>query len=175
MTVRDTISSVIFYVGVVAAAWLLIWLGSTYGFEKVPQEFRGMEPHLDRGSHAFVRKGIRNVEEDLRYKDVIVYRRPGKKHASYDYELAHVVGKPGDVVDMEGRKLFRCQRSKDGLGPREPVEMCRYADERGLIRDFSPFIVPRNTVFVMHDNQDTSEPLGNLVVPVHAIYARLLR
>ena len=170
MNVRDIISSIIFYAGVVCITLLLIRVGSRYSFAKVHQEFRGMEPRLQRGDHVFLDKGIRRPEQ-LEYGDIIMYRRPLWKRGAFDYEFARVMGKPGDVVSMSNHKLYRAEGRAGELLTEEPVGE-PYLNPRDRPEDFSPFVVPRNTVLVMHDNRRKREPLRNLLVPVRAIRGR---
>ena len=44
-----------------------------------------------------------------------------------------------------------------------------------MCADFSPFVVPRNTLFVMFDKRNHREELRNLLVPQRAIHGKVLR
>ncbi len=171
MNVRDAISSAIFYTAVVLITLLLLQVGSRYGCHTVHEDFRLMEPRLQRGSHVFVDKARRRPEE-LTYGDIIMYRRPAWKRAAYSYEFGRVLGKPGDVVEMRGHRLYRAERREDELGPLEMVSE-PYVDPRDMPNDFSAFLVPRNSLFVLHDNRRRRQPLRNLIVPARAIRGRL--
>ncbi|HUT34050.1 MAG TPA: signal peptidase I [Planctomycetota bacterium] len=173
MKPRDIISSAIFYTGLVGATLLLVHLGTKYGIEKVPQDFTRMQPRLERGGHLFVNKRARDPET-LDYGDIIMYRRPLWKRASYEYEFARVVGKPGDVVELTGSKLYRSERREGKLEAKQPVSES-YLNPRDRPGDFSPLIVPRNTVLVLFDSRDHREPLRDFLVPARAIHGRVVR
>ena len=173
MKPRDIISSAIFYAGLVGASLLLVRLGTQYGLEKVPQEFTRMQPRLERGGHLWVNK-YAHEPEDLGYEDIIMYRRSLWKRASYRYEFARVLGKPGDVVRLTGSKLFRAERREGKLEPEHPVQET-YLNPRDRPADFSAFVVPRNTVFVLFDDRNHRELLRDFLIPVRAIHGRVVR
>jgi signal peptidase I len=173
MKPRDIISSVIFYAGLVGVSLLLVRLGTQYGLEKVPQEFTRMQPRLERGGHLWVNKYVHHPE-DLEYGDIIMYRRSLWKRASYSYEFARVLGKPGDVVRLTGTKLFRADRREGKLEPEHQVQES-YLNPRDRPTDFSAFVVPRNTLFVLFDDRSHREPLRDFLVPVRAVQGRVVR
>ena len=173
VSVRDIVSSVIFYAGMILLSLLLLRVGTRYSMEKVHEDFRGMEPRLQRGSHIFLNKTLRQPDQ-LSYDDIIMYKRPAWKRASYAYELARVLGKPGDLVEMRDRRLYRAERRDGKLGPLQLVNE-PYVDPRDIPTDFSAFAVPRNTIFVMQDDRDRRESLRNLLVPVRSIAGRMIR
>jgi len=173
MSPRDILSSVVFYLGVTVVTVLLLRFGTQYGLEKVAQDFTRMEPRLERGGHLFVNKWAR-LPQDLEYEDIIMYRRPLWKRASYQYEFARVVGKPGDVVELIGSKLWRAERREGKLEPRQPVTE-PFLNPRDRPADFSAVLVPRNTVLVMFDSRNHREPLRDLLIPVRAIRGRVIR
>ena len=171
MSVRDIISSVIFYVGMVLIAFLLVQFGTRYSVQKVHQDFREMEPRVERGSHLVVDKGIRDPDE-LAYGDIITYRLPPWRRKAYSYEFARVLGKPGDVVEMKNHRLYRAERREGQLAPKEKISE-PYVDPRDLPADFSAFVVPRNTVFVMYDKRRRRGSLRDLLIPVRTIHGRM--
>ena len=173
MSVRDAISSIVFYAGVILVCLLIVRLGTTYGYEKVHLRFTVMEPRLPRNHYVWVNKRDRSLDR-LAYGDIIAYRRPLWKRAEYAYEFARIVGLPGDMVEMEACRLYRRERIEGRLSPRQMVAE-PYIDPRHRPDDFSPFVVPRNTVLVMYDNRRKREPLRNLLVPFRSIYGRVLR
>jgi signal peptidase I len=169
---RDVVSSIIFYTGMVLVSVLLIRLGTTYGWEKVDDQFRHMEPRLTRGAHAWINKRIRTPEE-LNYGDIIMYRRPLWKRGASTYEFARVVGKPGDEVKVEGRSLYRAERTQGELGPMKPITE-HYIKNPRKPTEFSAFIVPRNSVFVLYDDRAREDPLRDFIVPVRAIRGKVI-
>jgi len=171
VNVRDIVSSVLFYTGAILLGFLLLRVGSRYGFYSVHEDFRLMEPRLQRGSHVVVDK-FRRTPEDLTYGDIIMYRRPAWKRAAWSYEFARVVGKPGDVVELRRHRLYRAERREGALGPLEMIGE-PYVDPRDMPKDFSAVLVPRNCVFVLHDNRRRREPLRDLIVPARAIRGRV--
>jgi len=175
MKPRDIISSVIFYAGVTGVVLLLVRLGTQYGLEKVPQDFTRMQPRIERGGHLFVNKWARSPE-DLEYGDIIMYRRPLWKRSSVEYEFARVLGKPGDLVALTDKKLYRSGRRAGKLDSEKPQPVAEsYLNQRDRPADFSPFIVPRNTVFVLFDDRHHRERLRDFLVPVRAIHGRVVR
>jgi len=173
MTPRDMISSAIFYTGLIGLTLLLVRLGTKYSIEKVSQDFTRMEPRLERGGHLFVNRHARTPEA-LEYGDIICYRRPLWKRTSYQYEFARVLGKPGDVVELASKRLWRSERREGKLEPRQAV-VEPYLNPRDRPADFPPFLVPRNTLFVMFDSRHHREPLRDLLVPVRSVVGRVIR
>jgi len=172
VSVRDLVSSAIFYTGMIALSAGLIHVGSTYGWEKVDEQFRAMEPRLTRGDHAWVNRHIRRPDQFL-YGDILMYQRPVWKRTSYNYEFARVIGKPGDLVKMQSCRIYRAERADDKLAPMELV-VEHYAQAHQRPQDFAEFIVPRNTVFVMYDDRGRRDPLRDLIVPARAIVGKVL-
>jgi len=171
---RDIISSVIFYGGVLALSLLLIHVGSTYGWQKVHERYRAMEPRLHRGHYVWINKRARRPES-IDHNDIIMYRRPLWKHAPYTYEFGRVIGKPGDVVELrDNAKIYRAVRREGKLGPKESLTE-HYVSELHHPEEFSEFIVPRNTIFVMPDRRTVRPPLRNLLVPIRSIYGKVIR
>lgn len=173
MTVRDMLGSAVFYIGLTAATLLLVRLGTKYSIEKVSQDFTRMEPRLERGGHLFVNKWAR-LPQDLEYEDIIMYRRPPWKRTSYEYEFARVVGRPGDLVELSGSRLWRAERREGKLESKQQITE-PYLNPRDRPIDFNAFIVPRNTVLVLFDNRDHREALRDLLVPVRSICGRVVR
>lgn len=170
---RDIISSIIFYAGIGIGCALLVHYGSSFGWHKVDEKFREMEPRLPRGHYVWVDKRQRRPSE-FAYGDIVMYRRPVWKRTSYAHEFARVIGKPGDVVEMKGYRLYRAERRDGKLLPKEPVAE-RYVEAHHRTPGFSLFVVPRNTLFVMFDKRNHREPLRNLLVPRRSIYGKVLR
>jgi len=152
---------------------LLLHVGTRYGCGRVPQEFTRMQPRIERGANLWLNKHACEPE-DLEYGDIIMYRRPLWKRASYNYEFARVLGKPGDVVRLAHSKLYRAERREDKLEPEHEVQE-NYLNPRDRPADFSAFVVPRNTLFVLFDDRNHREPLRDFLVPVRAIYGRVVR
>jgi signal peptidase I len=173
MKPRDIISSAIFYLGLTGVVLLLVRLGTQYGWEKVAQDFTRMQPRIERGGHLFINKHLRQPDQ-LDYGDLIMYRRPPWKRLSYQYEFARVLGKPGDVVQLSDRQLFRSERREGKLDPKHKVEET-YLDRTHRPADFSAFVVPRNTLFVLFDDRHHREPLRDFLVPIRAICGRVVR
>ncbi|MFW6108513.1 MAG: signal peptidase I [bacterium] len=169
---RDLVSSAIFYTGVGLGCFALVHFGSTYGLVKVDQEFRAMEPKLGRGHYVRINRRV-DRPELLRYGDIIMYRKPMWKRARYDNEFARVVGKPGDVVELRDYRLWRSTRQDGKLGPHEKISE-PYISGHHRPAGFSPFVVPRNCVFVLFDDRSRREPLRNLIVPARSIRGRVI-
>jgi signal peptidase I len=172
VSIRDMVSSAIFYAGMIGLTAVLIHYGSKYGWEKVDEQFRSMEPRLTRGDHVWVNRHVRRPDQ-LQYLDIILRERPVRKRTSYNYEFARVIGKPGDVVKMEQHRIYRAERADDKLGRMEPITE-HYVQLHQRPPDFAEFIVPRNTVFVMFDDRLSRDPLRDLIVPARAIVGKVL-
>lgn len=172
--VRRIISSVVFYGGVIVAMALLVSLGQTYGWAKVDEEFRAMEPALARSHFKWINKRARTIDR-IRYDDLIMFLRPQWKSAPYDYEFGRVIGRPGDVLKMTRGKIVRRARGDGTLGEPEPLSEPYVRREYQRCKDFSEFIVPRNTLFVMFDDRGRRPQLRSLLVPLHAIYGKVIR
>jgi hypothetical protein len=83
-----------------------------------------------------------------------------------------VLGKPGDVVAMRSHKVHRAERREGELGPLQPVSE-PYVEPRDLPDDFSEFVVPRSTLFVLYDKRRRRPPLRDLLIPVRAVRGRM--
>ena len=170
---RDIVSSIIFYAGVAGGCALLVHYGSSYGWHKVDEQFRDMEPRLSRGHYVWIDRRARRPE-GFAIGDVVMYKRPVWKRAKYHYEFARVIAKPGDVVEMKNYRLYRAERRDDGkLGPKDKVTE-RYIQASQRPKEFSSFVVPRNCLFVMYDDRRRRPPLRNLIVPTRCIFGRVL-
>ncbi len=172
VSVRDMVSSAIFYAGMVGLSAGLIHLGSKYGWEKVDDQFRSMEPRLTRGDHVWVNRHL-NQPEQFTYGDIIMYERSARRRTSYNYEFARVIGKPGDVVKMEQHRVYRAERVDGRLGEMAVVTE-HYTQAHQRPNDFAEFIVPRNSVFVLYDDRGTRPDLRDLIIPARAIVGKVL-
>jgi len=170
---RDLVSSAIFYAGVVVAFWALVHFGSGCGFYKIDEQFRQMDPKVTHGDYVRVNKRVTSPDE-LHYADIVMYRVPVWKRSSYAWECARVVGKPGDLVELKDHRLWRAERRADGkLGSLEKVDE-PYLRPGMRTTGFSPFVVPRNCVFVLYDERSRREPLRNFIVPERSIRGRVM-
>lgn len=171
---RDIVSSIIFYGGVTVACALLVHYGSSYGWYKVDEKFRDMEPKLKRGQHVWLDKRSRKPAQ-FRYEDLIMFRVPVWKRTrvSYDYEFARVVGKPGDVVELKGWVLYRAERQDGKLGPHQKIQE-HYINKGHRPKDFNAFVVPRGTLFVLYDDRGHRPTLRDVLVPVRSVQGRVL-
>ncbi len=87
---------------------------------------------------------------DPEYGDVVVFEYP--KDPSLDY-IKRVIGKPGDVIEVRNKQLFR-----NGQPVKE--EYIRHSDPTGVYptRDnFGPYTVPEGEYFMLGDNRDNSQ------------------
>jgi hypothetical protein len=173
MNVRDTLSTAVFYLGVFLLFYGMVRFGTTYGWEGVDERFREMEPAIKRNHHYWVDKRF-NAPSKLGYEDIIMYERPLHKRSVYRYEFGRVVGKPGDVLNLEDGKLFRAERLPDGLGKRQMIAE-HYAHARRYRARFDTFMVPRDTVLVLYDDRNEFPPISDLLVPTRAIYGKVIR
>jgi signal peptidase I len=173
VNVRDVISSVIFYGALVLALMFIVRVGRTYGWAKVDEDFKDMEPALSRGHYHWIDKTAR-TPETLHHNDLVMFRRPPWKRANWDYEFGRVIGLPGDVVGLKLGQIWRADRVKGKLSDRELLAE-HYTQPYHRPDDFSEFIVPENTLFVMFDQRRRRPPLRELIVPARAIHGRVLR
>jgi len=173
MNVRDALSSAVFYCGSFLLFYLMVSLGSTYGWEGVHERFRSMEPTLKRNHHYWVDKRVRSAGQ-LGYEDIIMYERPLQKRSHYRYEFARVVGRPGDIIELQDGKLFRQERLQGALGERRLVSE-HYAHALRFRAKFEAFMVPRDTVFVLYDDRNEFPPLRDLLVPNRAIHGKVIQ
>ncbi|MFW5730268.1 MAG: signal peptidase I [Desulfonatronovibrionaceae bacterium] len=80
--------------------------------------------------------------------DIIVFEFP--EDPSKDF-IKRVVGVPGDVIEIKGKKLYLNSRRLDEPYVRKVDH--RVVDQRD---DFGPFTVPEDSYFVLGDNRDES-------------------
>ncbi len=126
---------------------------------KIPSE--SMLQTLVVGDHLLVSKFSYGVKipftdsylfegDDPQYGDVVVFKYP--KEPSLDY-IKRVVGRPGDVIEMRDKQLYR-----NGQAVKE--EYTRNSDPQGIYptRDnFGPYTVPDGEYFMLGDNRDNSQ------------------
>lgn len=115
-----------------------------------------METTLMTGDRILVSKftyGVRLPLTDIRILDfhtpergdIVLFVPP---HDSRTF-VKRVIGMPGDIVETRGRQLYV---NGDRV---EEEEHARY-QFGGLRRNFGPYTVPEETLFVMGDNRDNS-------------------
>jgi len=75
---------------------------------------------------------------------------------------------------MINSKLWRQERREGKLEAKHPVTE-NYIDPRDRPADFSAFVVPRNTVFVLYDSRSHREGLRDFLIPVRSIQGRVVR
>jgi len=173
VNVRDVISSIIFYGLIIVILTVIVRVGRTYGWAKVDEEFKEMEPGIGRGEYMWINKRACKVE-DIRHNDMIVYRRPPWKRVNWTTEVARVIGLPGDLVRLRFTQIFRAERQKDGQLAEEAPVTEYYVAPYQRPQDFGQFMVPRNTVFVMFDQRRGRQELRNLIVPERSILGKVI-
>jgi signal peptidase I len=172
MSVRDAVSSAIFYAGVAIICSLLIRTGTTYSWQKVDDEFTLMDPRIKRGSHVWVNKRIRRPGE-LAYEDIIMFEPPLGRERRFPREFARVIGKPGDVVELQGDELYRAERQDGELAPKQRITEHYVKTHRRRI-SVPELMVPRNCVFVLFDDRGERMDPRHLIVPTRAIRGKVI-
>jgi signal peptidase I len=173
VNVRDIISAVVFYGAALLILTILVRVGRTYGWAKVDEEFKLMEPALPRGHYKWIDKRA-GTTESLHYNDLIMFETPPWKRVAWDYEFGRVIGLPGDLVEMRYGQVRRVERTDSGLA--EPEKLVEpYVPPYQRPEDFGQFIVPRNAVFILFDQRRRRPPLRDLIVPERVIYGRVIR
>lgn len=129
---------------------------------KIPSS--SMEPTLQIGDHILVNKlsyGLHFLFFQQRSLwqyatpsrgDIVVFTRPDDPETSEDETdtnlIKRVVGVPGDLIKVEGAKVFI-----NGVVQDEPF--ARWLS--GGSKDFGPITVPAGRIFLMGDNRDFSK------------------
>lgn len=84
--------------------------------------------------------------------DVVVFRYP--KNRKIDY-IKRVIGLPGDSIEIKDKKLFiNGEAAEDTHAHFSSPRIMKRSE--GPRDNLGPFIVPKNSLFVMGDNRDNS-------------------
>jgi signal peptidase I len=119
----------------------------------IPSE--SMEDTLLKGDFLFANKFIYGAKvpfvdvwlpkvRDPKPGDVVIFKFPGDRKTDY---IKRCIAVAGQTVELKGTHLYI-----DGVEKREPY--AKY--ERGGIRDFGPYKVPRGYIICLGDNRDNS-------------------
>jgi signal peptidase I len=119
----------------------------------IPSE--SMEDTLLKGDFLFANKFIYGAKvpfvdvwlpkvRDPKPGDVVIFKFPGDRKTDY---IKRCIAVAGQTVELKGTHLYI-----DGVEKREPY--AKY--ERGGIRDFWPYKVPRGYIICLGDNRDNS-------------------
>ncbi len=121
----------------------------------IPSE--SMENTLLKGDFLFANKflyGAKVPFVDWRFPkirnpkpgDVVIFKFPGDAKTDY---IKRCIAVEGQTVEIRGKRVF-----VDGNELKE--EYAKYVGGNKPRRNFDPFVVPKNHVFVMGDNRDNS-------------------
>ncbi len=121
----------------------------------IPSE--SMEDTLLKGDFLFANKfiyGARVPVVDWRFPavrepregDIVIFKFPGDGKTDY---IKRCVAVEGQTVELRGTKLY-----VEGEEVKEEYAKYAHGDRRG--RDYGPFVVPEDHIFVMGDNRDNS-------------------
>lgn len=88
-----------------------------------------------------------NIWGNIERGDIVVFRYPGDRHLDF---IKRVVAVGGDRVHVKkDRRVY--------INDELMIEpFTKYMGSRGVRKDFGPYIVPEDHVFVMGDNRDRS-------------------
>lgn len=154
--IRETIEAIV--VALILALTIRTFVVQAF---KIPSS--SMEPTLLIGDHILVNKFIYGFPvpfTDIKLApftkpkqwDVVVFKFP--KDKSKDY-IKRVVGVEGDTVEVRDKKIFVNNKEvQDPYGfHKDPITFPR---ENAPRDNFGPFTVPKDSIFVMGDNRDSS-------------------
>jgi len=154
--IRETIEAIV--VALVLALTIRTFVVQAF---KIPSS--SMEPTLLIGDHILVNKFIYGIPvpfTDIKLVpfatpkrwDVIVFRFPLDKRKDY---IKRVVGLEGDTVEVIDKKVFiNGKEIEDNYGFHKDTII--FPKENQHRDNFGPFTVPKDSVFVMGDNRDSS-------------------
>jgi signal peptidase I len=120
---------------------VLTFLIITFVGQSMIVDGSSMEPNLHNGARLFINKFIYNFKSPERY-DVIVFRPKHKPEVRF---IKRVIGLPGETIIIRDGKTYI-----DG----KPLEE-DYIKEP-MVENYGPFVIPKNHLFVMGDNRNSS-------------------
>jgi signal peptidase I len=135
---------------------------------KIPSH--AMEPTILRGDYLLL---IPLSADEVRHGTLAVWNDDTRGEFLY-----RVVGLPGDTLQMSGSTFWRNGRKVSEPYARYDQTEERMSDEVRRVRYWGPLIVPRDSVFLLGDNRDSSAdsryvgfaPLEQLVAQPRRVY-----
>jgi len=152
---RRTKSKLREYVEIVVTALALALVVRAFIVQSYHIPSESMENTLYKGDFLFANKFIYGAKvpfvdvrlpkvRDPKPGDVVIFKFPGDLKTDY---IKRCVAVEGQTVELKGTHLYI-----DGVEKQEPY--AKY--ERGGIRDFGPYTVPRGRILCLGDNRDNS-------------------
>lgn len=154
--IRETIEAIV--VALILALTIRTFVVQAF---KIPSS--SMEPTLLVGDHILVNKFMYGFSVPFtniklvpftkpKRWDVVVFKFP--KDKSKDY-IKRVIGVEGDTVEVRNKKIFiNGKEVEDPYGfHKDPITFPAINESRD---NFGPFTVPKDSIFVMGDNRDSS-------------------
>jgi signal peptidase I len=152
---RRTKSKLREYVEIVVTALALALVVRAFIVQSYHIPSESMEDTLLKGDFLFANKFIYGAKvpfvdvrlpkvRDPKPGDVVIFKFPGDLKTDY---IKRCVAVAGQTVELKGTHLYI-----DGVEKQEPY--AKY--ERGGIRDFGPYTVPRGRILCLGDNRDYS-------------------
>jgi signal peptidase I len=143
------------YVEIIVTALALALVVRAFIIQSDPIPSESMEDTLLKGDFLFANKFIYGAKvpfvdvwlpkvRDPKPGDVVIFKFPGDRKTDY---IKRCIAVAGQTVELKGTHLYI-----DGVEKREPY--AKY--ERGGIRDFGPYKVPRGYIICLGDNRDNS-------------------
>lgn len=133
--------SFLIYAVLFVVAWALLYVYQNYGFQRI--EGAEMMPTVRTDDHVFISMFSGRID-DLQVNDIVMYdyHKPG-----YDKQtrwMGRIVGKPGDRIKVV---------NGDVLVNGKPAAMSYVAAAAKSSESLDEIVVPRDTVYIMHDNR----------------------
>jgi signal peptidase I len=143
------------YVEIIVTALALALVVRAFIIQSYHIPSESMEDTLLKGDFLFANKFIYGAKvpfvdvwlpkvRDPKPGDVVIFKFPGDRKTDY---IKRCIAVAGQTVELKGTHLYI-----DGVEKREPY--AKY--ERGGIRDFGPYKVPRGYIICLGDNRDNS-------------------
>jgi signal peptidase I len=129
---------------IIVIAFVLSWILRKFVIEARIIPTGSMLPTIQLQDRIIVDKFFFKYFDDIRQKDIIVFRPPPTAHATEDF-IKRVIGLPGDIIEVKNHIVY-----VNGNALTEP-----YLLEQPN-SDYGPVTVPRDSLFVMGDNRNNS-------------------
>lgn len=121
---------------------ILLILLNTFVFQFSKVKGHSMEPTLREKEVVMVNKWIYSLKDPQR-GDVVIVRNPALENNHEKLLVKRVIGVPGDRIEIYNSDLYR----------NGELVIEKYTDTKIEDENYGPYVVEKNTYFVMGDNR----------------------
>ncbi len=145
------------YVEIIVTAVVLALIVRAFIIQSYHIPSGSMEDTLLKGDFLFASKFIYGAKvpfvdwylpavRDPKPGDIVIFKYPGDGKTDY---IKRCIAVEGQTIEIKGQKVYI-----DGVEQEEDYTKFKYGDRAR--RDYGPYVVPEDHIFVMGDNRDDS-------------------